>query len=147
MAKVWDPGNEQRFIERLSKLTAGTRPQWGSFTPARMLAHCSDAMKAGLGEKFLTPKKSPLRFFPINKLVIYVAPWPQNAPTAPELLRDQEPDFEAERAELIATLKRFTAAGPNYSYTAHAAFGSLTANDWGTLTYRHLDHHWRQFGL
>jgi len=28
----------------------------------------------------------------------------------------------------------------------HAFFGSLTGAEWGVSTYKHLDHHLRQFG-
>lgn len=147
MPRIWDPGCEQQLIERLSPLTADTHPQWGKFTAARMLAHCADAMKAGLGEKRLASKNTLLRIFPFNKLIIYLAPWPKGAPTAPELLRNDDPDFEVEKAECVRTLRRFAAAGPKYRFAEHAAFGSLSGNDWGALMYRHLDHHWRQFGL
>ncbi|MGH9801334.1 MAG: DUF1569 domain-containing protein, partial [Blastocatellia bacterium] len=29
----------------------------------------------------------------------------------------------------------------------HPAFGKLSTKDWGALTYKHMDHHFRQFGV
>ncbi len=104
-------------------------------------------MQAGLGELPVAPKNTPFRFWPLKKLIIYVAPWPKGTPTAPELIPQGEPDFEKAKADFCAALQRFTAAGPDCKFADHAAFGRLSGADWGALTHRHVDHHFRQFGL
>jgi hypothetical protein len=147
MPQIWESGRADEILRRLEKLDPQTRPQWGKFTPARMLDHCAGAMRAGLGDFPVAPKQTPFRNWLMQKLIIYVLPWPKGAPTAPELLADREPDFEKAKADLQAALRRFTAAGPQAAFADHAAFGKLSGKDWGALTYRHLDHHWRQFGL
>lgn len=145
--EIWQPGRQEELLKRLEELRPETRAAWGKFTPARMLAHCADAMRAGLGELPVKPKPGPLRSWPLRKLLIYVAPWPKGAPTAPELIPEGDPDFETAKGELRSALVRFVTAGPAGKFAEHAAFGALTGKDWGALTYRHLDHHWRQFGL
>jgi hypothetical protein len=75
------------------------------------------------------------------------APMKRNAPTAPELVVAGQPDLDAERAKLAAIVNRFAAAGPAGCTTfPHAFFGPLTPGEWAVLTYKHLDHHLRQFG-
>ena len=147
MPQIWEPGKRDEILRRLETLTLGTKPAWGKFTAARMLDHCAAAMRAGLGDFPVAAKQTPFRNWPMQKLVIYVLPWPKGSPSAPELLRDSEPDFEEAKADLHASLKRFAAAGPAGKFADHAAFGKLSGEDWGALTYRHLNHHWKQFGL
>lgn len=147
MPKVWEPGREEELLRRLEALNPGARAQWGGFTPARMLWHCAQALDAGLGLYPVKPKKTPFRFWPMRKLIIYVAPWPKGAPTAPELLPGSEPDFQKAKSDFQAALRRFVQAGPNGRFAPHAAFGELSAGDWGALAYRHIDHHFRQFAL
>jgi len=35
---------------------------------------------------------------------------------------------------------------PDARYTPHPMFGTLTRQEWLTWTFRHVDHHLRQFG-
>jgi len=147
MAKVWEPGRKEELLKRLNGLRADSPAKWGKFTASKMLEHCAGGMLAGLGELPLKPKNSPLRFAPVAKLVIHVLPFPKSAPTAPELIPAKEPDFEQAKKSFAKALDKFIAQGPNGKFEPHAAFGNINASDWGTLTYRHIDHHWKQFGI
>jgi hypothetical protein len=147
MPQIWEPGRQDEILRRLEKLQPNSAAAWGKFTPAKMLHHCAAGMRAGLGELPVAPKAGPFRNWLMQKLVIYVIPWPKGAPTAPELLSANDPDFANAKADLVSALARFAAAGPRGKFADHAAFGKLSGEDWGALTYRHLDHHWKQFGL
>ncbi len=147
MPQIWESGKQEEILRRLEKLASDTKPAWGKFTAARMLDHCAAAMRAGLGDFPVAAKRTPFRNWPMRKLVIYALPWPKGAPTAPELLPEGEPDFEKAGADLRSALKRFAAAGAAGKFADHAAFGTLSGVEWGALTYRHLDHHWKQFRL
>lgn len=147
MPSIWDPGRHDNLARRLDGLRPDTHPQWGRLTPAAMLAHCASIMRSALGEITVAPKKTPLRLFPLNKLVIYVLPWPKNAPTAPEFIPSPEPDFETAKAGFLSVLARFVQAGPDFAYRPHVAFGPLSPADWGALTLRHIEHHFNQFDL
>ena len=53
-----------------------------------------------------------------------------------------------EKKRLAALVERFSKGGRAGCTThPHPFFGALTPDDWGVLTYKHLDHHLRQFGL
>jgi hypothetical protein len=74
-------------------------------------------------------------------------PISRNAPTAPYLVVRDDPDFEAGRVRLLASIDRFVAQGRAGCTThPHSFFGMMTADQWAILTYKHLDHHLRQFG-
>ena len=93
-------------------------------------------------------KNLPIRYPPLKQLIIYVLPFPKSAPTAPELLVRAPGDFAADCAELDRRLRgRAARAARPHSRREHPAFGKLSKRAWGVLIYRHMDHHFRQFGV
>lgn len=146
MKTVWDAETRAELIARMSKLTATTPAQWGKMNAAQMVGHCTDPLRAAMGEMKVAGKRTPFRFAPLRWLVIYKMPWPKGAPTAPEFIHQGPEDLQKNLVTLATTLERFAAHRKN-GYQSHAAFGSLTEKDWGYLTWRHMDHHLRQFGL
>ena len=75
-------------------------------------------------------------------------PFSKNAPTGPTLIIKDEPDFEATRerlSDLISHLHSLGESGTDGN--VHGFFGPLTGKQWGETQYKHLDHHFRQFGV
>lgn len=148
MKSFWDSGTRDEICQRVERLTPDARAQWGQFTVAQMLAHLNDAMRMASGELVTASKNSPLRRFPLKQLIVYVAPWPKGAPTAPELLaRCQQAELKVEQAEFRMIADRLAAKNATDAWPEHPAFGKLTHRAWGVLKYRHADHHLRQFGV
>ena len=86
MTSFWDSDAREDICRRVERLTPDAAAQWGKFTAPKMLAHLNDAMRMASGELAVAPRNTPLRFWPLKQLVIYVLPFPKGAPTAPELL-------------------------------------------------------------
>ena len=148
MKTFWDSGTREEICRRIDRLTPESRPQWGKFNATQMLAHLNDSMRMALGELKAEPKATPFRRFPMKQLIVYVAPWPQGAPTAPELLaRGDTAKFAEEQAQFRQIAARLAAKSPQQAWPEHPAFGALTHRAWGVLEYRHADHHLRQFGI
>jgi hypothetical protein len=148
MKTFWDAAVRDEICRRVDRLSAEVTPQWGKFNAAQMLAHLNDAMRMALGELRVEPKVTPLRRFLIKQLVVYVAPWPRGAPTAPELLaRCDAACFGDEQATFREVARRLAAKPATDLWPEHPAFGALTYRAWGVLEYRHSDHHLRQFGV
>jgi hypothetical protein len=147
MKTIWDPAHRKRVLARLEHLSTDRKPLWGSMTCAHMIAHLADPIKTALGEKEVQPKRSPLSNPILRHLIIYWTPWPKGAPTAPEYVHSGDENLEEGMAELRNALDRFIAHGKDAPYEAHPAFGQISGKAWGRLTYRHLDHHLRQFGV
>jgi hypothetical protein len=75
-------------------------------------------------------------------------PMRRNSPTAKDLVVHDQRDLEMERVRLSGLINRFAAAGPKgCTKHPHSFFGRLTPDEWAILTYKHLDHHLRQFGV
>lgn len=145
MPTLRNAADREKIVARLDRVTEGATPRWGEFTAAKMLAHMSDACRMSLGELVVPRKKFPfVGSFPVKQLVLYVLPFPKNSPTAPEIIARAPESFEAERAQLKSLIARLDG---NMGRQAHPIFGALTADEWGVLGYKHLDHHLRQFGV
>jgi hypothetical protein len=91
--------------------------------------------------------KRAFQVFPLKQLLLYVAPFPKGAPTAPELLQGVPGDFETDKARLSELLRQ-VALGPHEGLgPVHPLFGPLSRQEWGVAVYKHTDHHLRQFGV
>ncbi len=94
----------------------------------------------------MAPNPLPIRYPPLKQFIVYLAPFPKNLPTAPELLARSPRDWHADVADLQALVHRFTPRGAGGRWPEHPAFGKLSERAWGVLVYRHMDHHLKQFG-
>jgi hypothetical protein len=147
MKSLQQASHRAEIVERLDRLTADAPRQWGSMTCTKMLAHVADALRMTTGELPTRFKRTPMRFGPVKRLIIYWLPFPKGTPTAPELL-SREPGAWHEEAQAVRDcLARFPEGDPPGGWPVHPVFGTLTGRDWGTLQYRHVDHHLRQFGV
>jgi len=100
-----------------------------------------------LGEIQVPSKnKRALQIFPLKHLILYVLPFPKGAPTAAELNPADAVSLEDERAALLHLLERI-GTGPHEGVgPAHPLFGPLSWQEWGVATYKHANHHLKQFG-
>jgi hypothetical protein len=80
-------------------------------------------------------------------LVVYWLPWPEGAPTAPELISRVPASWAGEVADVAGLLERVARQPRDLPFAEHPAFGRLSRRAWGVLVYRHTDHHLRQFGV
>ena len=112
-----------------------------------MLAHLVDWMEMASGQLPTAPRRRLLRYPGVKHLVIYWLPFPKGVPTAPELVARTPSDWSAECTALSRHLESFVEMESGFAWPEHPAFGMLTPKAWGTLAYRHIDHHLRQFGV
>jgi hypothetical protein len=147
MKTLWDASARHELQERVGRLSPGATRLWGKMSAPQMMAHLVDSMHMANGDLPVPSKKLPLRFTPIKQLVIYVAPFPKSAPTAPQLVGRPPADWPSECGALCRGMDRFAERDRSGSFPEHPAFGKLTARAWGRLIYRHIDHHLRQFGV
>ncbi len=150
MKNLYDPKSTDEIKSRIALLSPAAERAWGKMNSAQMLAHCALSMEWAVGDTIPQPGPFPIRI--LGKLIKPLAlgndrPLRRNSPTAKELVIPDQRDLDAERTRLIALIDRFAAAGPARCTThPHSFFGRLTPQEWAVLTYKHLDHHLRQFG-
>ncbi len=145
------PGVLDRFDGRLAQLTPDTARRWGTMTSHEMLCHLSDSFRGMLAERVTS--KAPSNAFQ-RQLVRFVAlhtplPWPRGVPTRPEVNPHDKGTrpavFDADRQAMRDLMHRF--ASHDSRYAEHPMFGPLSRREWMLWGYRHVDHHFRQFGV
>jgi hypothetical protein len=144
---MWNDADRERMLARIARVEPAAQPRWGRMSADQMLAHLVQSLKMTVGEMPTQSKKLPLRWFPLKQLVVYLLPFPKGAPTATELLAGDATSTERSKAELQRLLDVFSKRRGTASWPEHPAFGNLTERAWGVLSYRHFDHHLRQFGV
>jgi len=113
-----------------------------------MLKHLHLSALMALGEMEVpSSNKRVFRKFPLKHLLLYVVPFPKGAPTAPKLKPADAASMEEERAAVLELIERLGKGPSEGSGPAHPLFGPLTWREWGVVTYKHADHHLRQFGV
>ena len=144
---LFEPGVKQEIIDRINKLTPETKQQWGKMNVAQMLAHVQRPIGIALGTH--QPKGSfLLRLIgPLFKSKLWdEKPYKQSLPTDPTfVMTGEEKDFEKEKSLLLSMINNFSKE--NIAGEQHPVFGKLTKDNWSKATWKHLDHHLKQFGV
>ncbi len=147
---IFDPAEHRRLLDRLSALTPDTPRQWGTMTPAQMVAHLCVSYEYAYGERTDRPPlvmRLLLRAF-FRGLLVGERPYPRNTRTAPTMVMRDDRDLDRERARLVAYMDRMLREGAAaWDGREQVTLGRLSAAEWSTLFRKHMDHHLRQFGL
>jgi|GEM_PF-310363 len=147
---VFDEQVTKNLIERAMNINADTKPGWGKMNAGQLFAHLNvpyDMIYTGKYKKASGITKLMMKLF-VKKVVVGPKPYKKNNQTAPAFLIKDERDFQAERTKLIDYLKTVQQGGQQFFEGRESnSFGVLTVDEWNTLMYKHLDHHFTQFGV
>ena len=148
MNNLFDGTHGDGIAARIEALDPDAVRQWGKMSVAQMLAHCSIAVEAANGDRpmkqiFIGKLLTPF----VRKSFVGPKPYARNSPTGPMLVVKDTRDFAAEKARLLAALRRLREGGPEAAARhPHGFIGRMTGEEWGQVQWKHLDHHLRQFG-
>lgn len=148
---IFDKQVSEEIISRINRLSPDTKPQWGKMNAGQMLAHCNVTYRYTFEpEQFDKPnafKKFLLRTF-IKKIVTSEKPYQRSIRTAPEFIMTESKNVDAEKNMLIANIRKAQQLGESYfEGKENFSFGKMTAKEWNTMFYKHLDHHLAQFAV
>ena len=148
MKTIFDETTFDELVIRLEALTPEDNREWGKMSPAQAMEHCARAVIMASGKK-------PVQQAFLGKMIGWIfkkgflgeKPFPQNSPTGPDFIVKDEPDFDSTRTKLMAEMTEFYKLGEaKTDGNIHGFFGRLNGKQWGETQYKHLDHHFRQFG-
>jgi hypothetical protein len=147
MRSILNEGDRTEIANRVKSLTVSSSRRWGSLGVAGMLQHLRLSARMTLGELSVpSANKRAFQMFPLKHLILYVLPFPKGAPTSPELKPANAESLEEERAALLELLERIGTGPSEGAGPPHPLFGPMTWREWGVATYKHADHHLKQFG-
>lgn len=148
MRSILNEADRAAIVNRMRSLSVSSTARWGTMDVAAMLQHLRLSALMALGELSVpSANKRVFQVFPLKHLILYVLPFPKGAPTAPELKIVASASFEKERTALLELLERIGTGPRDGAGPAHPLFGPLSWREWGVATYKHADHHLRQFGV
>lgn len=138
------------LLGRLRALRPDSARQWGKMNPHQAVCHLTDAFRMSYGERKPARVDNILTRTVIRWVALHTPlQWPHGIKTVPDA--DQvagrgTPPAEWDRdvAELVRRIEGFPALR---EFGRHPIFGPLTPAEWGIWSYRHVDHHFRQFGV
>lgn len=150
MKHMFERSTVLEIKERVSHLKASSTPLWGEMNAGQAMAHCAASIETALGERV-----SPRLF--IGRIIgrcvkpkVFESETPlrKNSPTTTDLVVRGSRDLEVEKKRVCDMIDRFSHCRLlGRTEHPHAFFGKLTPDEWSILTYKHLDHHLRQFGV
>ena len=95
---LYSPEVYQDCISRIEKLTAESKPEWGSMSAAQMLAHCAEIQEVSNGKELKnTPFIAKLFKGMIRSMVVNEKPYPKSTRTHPQYKQTTDKDFETEK--------------------------------------------------
>lgn len=147
---IFEASTLEQNKERLDKLTSKTQPLWGKMDVAQMLAHLNVTYDISRGKKKVTINPIMRFFFKLflKKSVVGDRPYKKNGGTAPYFLITDQRVFEEEKKNLLDNMKWVFEQGESfYEGRKSGSFGVLTVKEWSNLYQKHLDHHFKQFGV
>jgi hypothetical protein len=149
MATLSDPEARKACCARLAVLGPNTKANWGRMNVHQMVCHLNDSFGVGAGAKYASPASNPLQRTVVKWVALRTSfPWPKGVPTRPEI--DQTvggtppSDWERDCAELGRWINEFADCK---KFGTHPIFGEMDRRDWLAWGYKHVDHHFRQFGV
>lgn len=150
LLNTFDPKTTEETFNRLEKLTYMSKPQWGKMNVAQMMVHLNVAYDLGYGKTKSNHSffgKLMMKLF-VNRIVMSEKPYSKNSPTGVDFIIAEERDFEKEKSIFIDYVKLTETNGANYfKGKESSSFGKLTAKEWSTQFYKHIDHHFTRYGV
>ncbi|MGH2552995.1 MAG: DUF1569 domain-containing protein [Chitinophagaceae bacterium] len=144
---LFDPAVKQEIMARINKLSPQTQRQWGKMDVAQMFAHCRLPLQVIMGQQTLKANAFKRMIFPLFKKILYSnTPYKQGLPTDKlYIMTGSEKEFHQEKQKLIEQIHSFNES--SYVIEIHPVFGTLTKEQWSKATWKHLDHHLKQFSV
>jgi hypothetical protein len=106
---LFEPVVKKDILDRISRLTPQSKPQWGKMNVAQMLAHLPMPIGSALGIYTLPRTLLGRIVGPLVKGGMYnEKPFKRNSPTDPSfVMTGHEKDFEKEKQSIIAIINDF----------------------------------------
>lgn len=138
-------------IQKLDKLTADTKPQWGEMSAQRMVEHLSDTIMIASGKK-----KFPLAI-PEDRIEKMLGFLDSDKPMARNIdVTFAEKNVELRNEEIELAIDEFLLEWIDFEEhyetdenrtEVHPYYGKLNYEQWCKLHAKHLTHHFEQFGI
>lgn len=147
MESLFDETIKKQIENRIDQLNQSSTPVWGKMDVSQMFYHCQFPLKIALQKDHPALKPSFLAKLFFKKAMYNDKPWRKNLPTHSKLKVLDQKEFEAEKKALLSLVNEFASQRDKQDWKPHPMFGKFTAEQWGKMQFKHLDHHLQQFNV
>lgn len=147
MKSIFEEDAYKEIKTRISNLNSQSEANWGKMNVAQMTWHCQGPFNIMLQKENYGMKPNWLAKVFFKKSLYNDKKWSKGLPTAKFLKPNEQKNFDSEIEKLNTLIDEAHAQKDKTEWDAHPAFGYFTAQQWGQMQYKHLDHHFRQFGV
>ena len=147
MKSIFDKTTRDELINRINSLNEDNVAQWGHMNISQMLRHCILWDEVALGKRKV---KQPFLGTLLGKMILkgFVkndSPLKHHLPAIDELKIKKTPNrnFTSEKKKWISLINEYPRIS-NHNYKV-PFFGKVKKEEAGYLSYKHSDHHLRQF--
>ena len=149
MGNLYEEQTYRDSLDRINRLSSDSKALWGKMDAAQMLSHCSEVQDVINGKEL---KNTPfiVKLFKsfVKKAVTSDKPYPKNTGTHPQYVVESKMDFAKEKERLINSISEFHHCDRDKAKKIkHSLFGNMTLEEKGKASFKHLDHHLKQFDL
>lgn len=147
MKSLFDKEVQEEILRRTKTLKPYSVRLWGTMNVEQMLWHISSQLRIALGEIKIKPVFNKV----ISRIAFHVGgvifSWPKGSPTAKEMKNADPASFNVEMDNFLVTLDSFLSKPDDFKFSYHPIFGNMSREEWEKIAYKHIDHHFRQFGI
>ena len=147
MKSLFTTEAHSEIISRLEKLDENTQAHWGKMNVGQMVWHCQGPFHIMLEKNDYGMKPNWFAKVFFKKSLYNDKTWRKNLPTAKFLKTKANKDFTTEKTKLKVLIDEAYSHRDKTEWNPHPGFGYFTADQWGQMHYKHLNHHFRQFGV
>jgi hypothetical protein len=146
MKTIFDKATREELMQRIGTLHENSKRDWGKMNVSQMVTHCIKWEEMAQGKTIY--KQSLIgKIFGKMALKDFVKdekPFKRSVPTAPGFrIKETHGDVEQLKNKWIALMKEYDRIDDiNFM---HPFFGRMNKEQTGILSYKHTDHHLRQF--
>lgn len=142
---------EKEVQEEVKRRAKTLRPYsvriWGKMSVEQMLWHISSQLKIALGDISVKLYFNEV----IRRIAVWTfgmrITWSKGLMTAKEMENSDPASFDVEMDNFLITFDRMISKKEGYKFSPHPIFGHMSRDEWGKVAYKHIDHHFRQFGV
>ncbi|HXB41633.1 MAG TPA: DUF1569 domain-containing protein [Bacteroidia bacterium] len=147
MRNLFESEARTEVLSRLEKINTQSQRQWGEMSVDQMLWHLNRFMSYAFGE-FTVPFRGNwfLKTF-VKPLALGKTPFPKGRSQTPaEFKATGKYDIENEKKRFIEYIEKYSKSPDKKDWPLSPLLGKFTGENWARIQYKHIDHHFRQFG-
>ena len=149
MKSIFNVEDAEDLINRSRSVTSDSKALWGNMNASEMFYHCNFTNKQILEGEMEKTKNTFKQNFKKTIALYFINHFPKNIKglkrnDAKGKVSTEE--FEKVKGEFPNIIRKFSRHNNEIS-VMHPAFGNLSNREWGISTWKHIDHHLRQFGV